>query len=145
MQIQFYKKNKVGNHFIMEQQLQWQSRALKMLVMVVRIYPVPHYYLLSDEIEQQSFKRKMHESDYRKMRHHYSMCKKLPQQIIIWEPKVIWIWQSDCKSDLSGSGSSPQGPTIQQVINFPYTHVIQLAEIRDLNSLQYEFESHRGY
>ena len=29
-----------------------------------------------------------------------------------WEPKVIWIWQSDCKSDPSGSGSSPQGPTI---------------------------------
>ena len=28
------------------------------------------------------------------------------------EPKVIWIWQPDCKSGLSGSGSSPQGPTL---------------------------------
>lgn len=27
------------------------------------------------------------------------------------ELKVIWIWQPDCKSGPSGSGSSPPGPT----------------------------------
>ena len=43
-----------------------------------------------------------------------------------WEPKVIWIWQPDCKSGLSGSGSSPQGPTIySRQIELVHTKVSQ--------------------
>ncbi len=35
----------------------------------------------------------------------------LPSSTLIRDLTVIWIWQPDCKSGLSGSGSSPPGPT----------------------------------